>query len=498
MPKSSSQLTLDLNVATTSAEFLAPAGYSGLYGFHKYWGKKPPETVSFLVEQLATERALVFDPFLGSGAIARECILRNRRFVGCDLNPLAVELASFCVSPTRFTELRDAIAKLEQAVRGEIESQYVLEDGAIASHYLWQEDVLRSVWTKENGKRTRRELPPTPHDQELFEQYQQYEPHGLRPLRIFQNPRINARAGMGWSNLFTGRAIRSIELIRDAIITHFSANIQKALLLVLTASVGQMSKMVFAIERRGKASGTTAPSRVEVGSWVIGLWTPGLRFEVNAWNCFSNKATKLLNGLRDEHLSNRVLRVTGSLRDALQKPGEVALIYGDAEDVANELPEKSVDLVLTDPPHGDRIPYLEMSEIWNSILGHEPAFEKELVVSNARERKKDLAEYSSKLVSVFAALSPKLTPQGIVALLFNSKSSEEWQAILSSIENSGLTYRGRVPMVYSAGSVVQDNREGAMGHDFVVLFTKTPTKQANARIEALAKALPNWSETRPE
>ena len=43
---------------------------------------------------------------------------------------------------------------------------------------------------------------------------------------------------------------------------------------------------------------------------------------------------------------------------------------------------------LSDPPHGDRIPYLELSEIWNVILGEEPPFEAEIVVSNAKDRSK--------------------------------------------------------------------------------------------------------------
>ena len=69
---------------TTLENFMNPAGYKGLYGFHKYWGKKPAETVAYLIEQLTEVGSIVADPFLGFGAIAREAAIRKRRFLGCD------------------------------------------------------------------------------------------------------------------------------------------------------------------------------------------------------------------------------------------------------------------------------------------------------------------------------------------------------------------------------------------------------------------------------
>ena len=65
-----------------------------------------------------------------------------------------------------------------------------------------------------------------------------------------------------------------------------------------------------------------------------------------------------------------------------------AILNGDCLSLLPQLPDNSVDLIITDPPHGDRIPYLELSEIWNVILREEPPFEAEIVVSNAKARSK--------------------------------------------------------------------------------------------------------------
>ena len=51
----------------TAAQTMAPKGYVGLYGFHKYWGKKPHEPIAYLIEQLSAPGQLVVDPFVGSG-----------------------------------------------------------------------------------------------------------------------------------------------------------------------------------------------------------------------------------------------------------------------------------------------------------------------------------------------------------------------------------------------------------------------------------------------
>lgn len=83
------QLSLALDLRTSVQQLTKPSGYKGLYGFHRYWGKKPAETVSFLVEQLSEPGEVVFDPFLGSGAIAREASMRGRRVIASDLNPAA-------------------------------------------------------------------------------------------------------------------------------------------------------------------------------------------------------------------------------------------------------------------------------------------------------------------------------------------------------------------------------------------------------------------------
>ena len=79
-------------------------------------------------------------------------------------------------------------------------------------------------------------------------------------------------------------------------------------------------------------------------------------------------------------------------------------------------------MIVTDPPHGDRIPYLELSEIWNVILGEEPPFEAEIVVSNAKERSKKSLGYYQAMTKFLEIASRKLRASGCLVLFFNART----------------------------------------------------------------------------
>jgi len=492
------QLRFDFGLQTSTHRLTNPVGYKGLYGFHKYWGKKPAETVGFLVEQLSELGEVVLDPFLGSGAIVREALLRERRFIASDLNPVAIELASLVMAPPAAAEVRQSLKEIEAKVRQPIDDTYPLLNGATATHYLWQENDIHQVWAKKSNGKSRIEVSPSSIDLAAAEQFKDYQPRNLRTLHLFQNSRINSFENMQWDSLFTGRALRNLELLRNAILKIPNAKTRRALLLALTASSGQMSKMVFAIEKRGKASGGNGTGRIEVGSWVIGFWRPKLHFEINVWNCFENKAQALLRGLHKECSYRQTPRVANLPLEVLEKRAEVGLVNADAVDFLATLPSGAVDLIVTDPPHGDRIPYLELSEIWNAILDYHPQFNQEIVVSNARERGQTSERYAERMKQVFTLAGQALSPQGRMAIMFNSRSTQDWDRLLLATQAGNFDFCGGFPMAYSAGSVVQDNRLGALKHDYVLIFLPCQNhKQANV-IRKRLQNIPGWTEKIPK
>lgn len=64
------------------------------HGIHPYKGKFYPQLVRPLLNILHTPKGgTVFDPFCGSGTVALEAILNGYNAYGCDINPVAVDIA---------------------------------------------------------------------------------------------------------------------------------------------------------------------------------------------------------------------------------------------------------------------------------------------------------------------------------------------------------------------------------------------------------------------
>lgn len=64
------------------------------HGIHPYKGKFYPQLVRPLLNILHIQKGgTVFDPFCGSGTVALESILNGYNAYGCDINPIAVEIA---------------------------------------------------------------------------------------------------------------------------------------------------------------------------------------------------------------------------------------------------------------------------------------------------------------------------------------------------------------------------------------------------------------------
>jgi hypothetical protein len=281
------------------------------------------------------------------------------------------------------------------------------------------------------------------------------------------------------SDLFTQRALQNIDLLLGAI-SDLSERQQRIAKFILTSSLGQMSRMVFTIANR-RAKKTSEPQKkYEVGSWVIGYWRPKTYFEINVWNVFEGRATRLINSLNDEDCEKQVT----------SKP-KIKLECEDAVEHLKKLKRGSVDLLVTDPPHSDRIPYLELSEMWNTFLGFKSDLKSEFIYSNSSKRDKSLQNYLEKLDDVINQVGRVLVDGGCFVLIFNTTETEVWDAIKTSLIKSkeGLQYLGRFSADYSSGSVVQDNREGALVNDWCLVVSKGKPSSKFSK-----SRLPSWTE----
>jgi DNA modification methylase len=472
-------------------DIINPSTYKGLYSFHKYWGKKPPESIIYFIEKYTQDSDIVLDPFLGSGFIGGESLKRNRRFIGIDINPFSIEHTKFLLDLPSPKEYWQALKEIKDNVKENIDCSYHMEGGKTASHYLWNGSELLQVWTKSSNMRNKVELKPTNYDINLVNDFKDYHTKNIREALFFTNSRINTDKTMTIADLFSRRALRNIDLIIENI-KRYPDSLQRALYLTLTAASGQMSSMVFAITNRGKTKNATS-EKIEVGSWVIGFWRPELHFEINAWNCFENKANKLYKTLMEIRKEKYIIH--SDLEKLIVSKKGACIINNNCLDIIKNIPDESIQLVCTDPPHSDRIPYLELSEMWNAILNKNVCFENEIIVSNAKERNKNKINYTKDMELVIHEVSRILKPDGIFLLYFNARDKESWK-FLESLKSMGdLEFSGAFPMEYSANSVVQDNRRGGLKHDYILIMKH---KHSHILSNHEFEKIPGWLTSFPD
>ena len=137
-----------------------------------------------------------------------------------------------------------------------------------------------------------------------------------------------------------------------------------------------------------------------------------------------------------------------------------------------KIESNSVDLIITDPPHGNRIPYLELSELWNAVLGSKVSYENEIVISEAKNRSKKLKDFNQRM-SVFIEESIRIIKSsGYLVLMYNSVHKNQWEFIDLIEKQSCLSLEHKVPLSYSAQSIVQSNRDGSLKSDVCLIYKK--------------------------
>jgi putative DNA methylase len=138
------------------------------------------------------------------------------------------------------------------------------------------------------------------------------------------------------------------------------------------------------------------------------------------------------------------------------------------------LPSDSVAAVITDPPYYDAVPYAYLADffhVWlRRMLGdvHPDMFtesavpkEAEIVVDRRHELSHsthDIAFYKRELQNAFAESRRLLTTDGIGTIVFASKTTSSWEAILSAVVDAGWVITGSWPI-----DTEMANRVSALG-----------------------------------
>jgi hypothetical protein len=134
------------------------------------------------------------------------------------------------------------------------------------------------------------------------------------------------------------------------------------------------------------------------------------------------------------------------------------------------LPEDSVDVLYTDPPYYDQIPYSHLSDwpfVWMKLIG---AFEgkagidglvaknREVVVDRPHSKSPtthDGAYFKQELRKCFARLQVCMKPEAIGVVVFAHQQTSAWESLLEGLLDAGFCVTASWPIVTERGGRLQ-------------------------------------------
>jgi len=441
---------------------------------HKYWSKKPYNIIRTFIKKYSQAGDIITDPFCGSGISVIEGIFSNRRAIGIDINPSAIFITRQVIRKADTDKILSEFEKLKDNVKNKIDSLYEIRrsgDIYYGTHFIWENERLTEIWSSEGNRK--KIFEPIQEDEEKAVNFKIKDiPFFYPKNNFYHNSRLNTKNGQRTCDLFTPRNLYALSMLYNEIEQIEDEKTKDIFKFVFTSSSGQSSKMVFIVKKRGKNNGNIVENKKEVGSWVIGYWTPGEYFEINVWKNFESRFDKIIKAKKPQFYADYKLSECETVAEILNHKCNLCLINEPAQKILADIPDDTVDYVITDPPHGDRIPYLELSMLWNSWLKSKVNYEDEIVISNARERGKDINDYNRLMNKVYSEIYRILKPDKYFSLIFNSLDDETWTNLILYLNKLGFYLCSVETLGYSANSVVQDNRKKGLKTDFVLTFQK--------------------------
>lgn len=433
-----------------------PAGF-----MHNYMARKPYNVVSEIIKRFCPENGFVYDPMFGSGTTIIEASKLGRKAIGTDINVLAYKLCKTSLSRWDLDQVEKDIDSFCEEIRYACSPVYMfVEDGEKRilerCHFDRQDEVLvpTMYWYKlqKNGKLTGRKK--TVASSKFILQYNSFEKedkHYIVDQTLIHNSRIAIKPNATVYSYFCNRNLVAIDRIIGILHSHKNSYCYDILELLVSSAINLI-----------KLSDKKASSQMP-------YWLPKKdATSRNAVMIIEQKAEAFKEGLR--YLGNRCKEFIGE--------GGIVLENIPAQNISVvQLPNESIDLVLTDPPYTDQVPYLEYNQLWYKIMGWkgftDESLKAELVVSDAPSRKKDSEDFNHIFNEILSRVSHALKTNGYFVMFYHSFDLKSWSDILKIMQEHGMTYCGQIPSAAPRKSFkAVMTPKGTLDGNYIVVFQK--------------------------
>ncbi|MFK3755993.1 DNA methyltransferase, partial [Enterococcus avium] len=432
------------------------------YLMHKYWGRKPHNVVSDYIKHYTAVGDTVLDPFMGSGIVPIEAIKNNRVGIGVDINPMSKFIAENTVSSVDIQEYKSLANIIISDISREWNSLYettcpICGNTAHIEIAVWDNDVISrikgrcsndGIFTKDVDHM---DLVKVKESSLLKRKFDENGLISYPTDKVLQYVKRSGKESL--EELFTERALIILSKLRDRIYEVENIEMRNLLMFTFTSMLANVSNMLPGdLEKATYKSG-----------WVISkFWTPKIHTERNIFHCFNLRVKAIAKGKSELALINNNL----------------IHVYNADSNNLNFIENESIDYIFTDPPYGESIAYLALSQFWNGWLDNTVDYENEIIIDSYRG--KDYKDYSDRMLVTFKEMYRVLKNKHYLSFTFHNRDLNVWKGVMDAVKHAGFILKSITLQEQAVSSGTQGiNKMNTLTGDFVYTLYKDVHVQPN-------------------
>ncbi len=228
-------------------------------------------------------------------------------------------------------------------------------------------------------------------------------------------------------DLFSKKQLAQLSCLKHFIIKEKNADVKKSLLLMFSGLLNKVNLTYHS--SKGRTAGRGNSSVFAYYRYRIAK-DPA---SIDLMKYFESRLKKISDAKKDIQY-----KITSDNFDDLK------IIQGTATNLSF-IKKESIDYIYTDPPYGKKIPYLDLSVMWNAWLDlkvTEEDYALEAIEGGEHDKSKD--EYNSLMIQSIQEMYRVLKFDRWMSFVFAHKDPEFWHLIIETAEHCGFEYAGAV------------------------------------------------------
>lgn len=529
---------------------ISAQGHTLVYKMHKYFARRPQNVFRWLIEHYSKPGDTILDCFCGGGVSVFEGLSVGRKVVAADLNPLATFISECQVTKVDQKDYQNLISQIRETVYKHTKPYFSTNcRGCSASvdvrwfelaylvdcpHCLSKTHVSNNQKEIRNGKtingwyrctscqellsssivprtgytlisvtyrcrdcQIQSTVSPDASDCRLLEEFEEQFPSMIKSMDLWYpkdeiplnwdrqyEDGLKKKGITQFADFFTKRLLFANALLLKVIQGYkesVSPEMYRMLLFTFSAVIRHTNNMTISTEAW---MGGRPVSWAKHAFWISNQFV-----EVNPIEYVEKRSKAIVSGLNHQQKELGFIK-PAAVFDDLQNKGATHMILNRSS-ATLPIPDKSVDLVITDPPYGSNVQYSELSGFWLvwlreslGIADQVLTSKDEVVVHRRKKLPKDFKGYDGYflgLKDVFTECHRVLKPGGALVFTFNNKDVQAWYSVIKAAIKSGF-YLDPQGVIYQEPIENYKNTaharfDGAMQGDFVYTFIKTDETQ---------------------